>query len=123
MNAADMRYPYGFDARGRTATSAPAAHVREMIELLLLTSPGERVNRPDFGGGLLTEVFAPNSPQLAAALELRLAAALTSWLGDVVELLRLTVAADEGRLFVEIEYALRATGTRQVDVIEAGVPA
>ena len=56
-----------------------------MIEQMLFTNPGERVNRPDFGSGLMQLVFAPNSPELAAALEFTLQAALDRWLGDVIE--------------------------------------
>lgn len=121
--AVNLRFPYGFDAGGRTATSAAADHVREMIELLLLTNPGERVNRPDFGAGLLQTVFAPNSPERAAALELTLSAAMARWLGDVVELQQLIVAADEGRLLVELEYVVLATGERRAELVDAGVPA
>ena len=53
----DIAYPYTFDQRGRTATATYGDHVRQMLEQLLLTNPGERVNRPEFGGGLLQLVF------------------------------------------------------------------
>ena len=64
-----------------------------MIEQLLFTNPGERVNRPDFGSGLLQLVFAPNSPELAAALQFTLQAALERWLGDVIEVRELEVTS------------------------------
>jgi uncharacterized protein len=121
--AVNLRFPYGFDAHGRTANPSLSDHVRQMIELLLLTNPGERVNRPDFGGGLLQTVFAPNSPEGAAALELTLSVALARWLGDVIEVNRLIVASDEGRLLVELDYVVTATGDRQVELVDAGVPA
>jgi uncharacterized protein len=121
--AVELRFPYGFDARGRTADATPSEHVRQMIELLLLTSPGERVNRPDFGGGLLQTVFAPNSPERAGALELILRMALARWLGDVIDVERLAVASDEGRLLVELDYVVTATGDRQVELVDAGAPA
>ena len=57
-----------------------------MIEQLLFTNPGERVNRPDFGSGLLQMVFAPNSPELAAALQFTTQAALQRYLGDLIDL-------------------------------------
>lgn len=118
----NLRFPYGFDVRGRTANPNLSEHVRQMIELLLLTNPGERVNRPDFGGGLLQTVFSPNSPERAAALELTLSVALARWLGDVIEVNRLMVASDEGRLRVELDYVITATGDRQVELVDAGVP-
>jgi len=102
-------YPFHFDGRGRTAATDYADHVRDMIEQLLMTDPGERVNRPDFGGGLKQLIFAPNSPELAATLQFTLRAALQQWLGDVLEVLRLEVAARESTLDIDIGYTLRAT--------------
>lgn len=107
----DPAFPYTFDARGRTASAVYDQHVRDMIELLLFTSPGERANRPDFGSGLLQMVFAPNSPELAAALQFTLQAGLNRWLGDVVELRALEVLSEDARLTVALSYVLRVDGT------------
>ena len=79
-----------------------------MIEQLLFTSPGERVNRPDFGSGLLQMVFAPNSPELAAALQFTLQAALDRWLGDVIEVHNLEVTSQDATLTVDLTYACAA---------------
>ena len=103
-------HPFHFDAHGRMATTNDADHVRDMIELLLFTRPGERVNRPDFGSGLMHAVFAPNSPELATALEFTTRAALQRYLGDVVEVQALSVQADDATLRVHLKYALRRTG-------------
>jgi phage baseplate assembly protein W len=103
-------FPFHFDAAGRTAATDDADHVRDMIELLLFTRPGERVNRPDFGSGLMHAVFAPNSPELATALEFTTRAALQRYLGDVIEVLALSLQADDAALRVELRYALRRTG-------------
>lgn len=119
MTRTDIRFPFGFDLQGRTATSSYAAHVHQLIEQLLLTHPGERVNRPGFGGGLAQLVFEPHAVQQAAALELALTAAVTTWLGDVVDLRRLEVGAADAVLKVELEYALRATGEVVTEVVEA----
>jgi phage baseplate assembly protein W len=77
-------FPYRVDERGRTATTDHPGHVRDMIEQLLFTTPGERVNRPDFGCGLLDLVFAANSPELAATVPITAEGALQRWLGDVI---------------------------------------
>jgi hypothetical protein len=111
----NLDYPYHFDGRGRTATTGEADHVRDMIEQLLFTSPGERVNRPDFGSGVLQLIFAPNSPELAAALQLTVEAALQRWLGDVIDVERLQVTSEDAILRVELEYRIRRTGERRVD--------
>jgi uncharacterized protein len=108
-------YPYSFDSRGRTASCDEANHIRDMIEQVLLTEPGERVNRPDFGCGLRQLVFAPNSPELASALEFTIGANLQRWLSDVVEVRSLSVSAQDSTLTVELSYAIRKTGEERQD--------
>jgi phage baseplate assembly protein W len=109
----DIDFPFGFDARGATAQTDHADHVRDMIELLLFTEPGERVNRPDFGCGLRQLVFAPNSPELAATLQFTAQAALTQWLGDLIDIRAFEVRSENATLSGELSYALRATGEMQ----------
>lgn len=48
----NIAYPFRFDGGGRTATADDDRHIRDLIEGVLFTNPGERVNRPDFGSGL-----------------------------------------------------------------------
>jgi phage baseplate assembly protein W len=114
----DIDYPLHFDRRGRTATTGQDDHIRDMIEQLLFTNPGERVNRPEFGSGLLELVFAPNSPELAAALQFTMQAALQRWLGDVIEVESLEVESEESTLRVTVGYVVRRTGQRQTAVIQ-----
>lgn len=109
----NIDFPFHFDRRGATATTDYADHVRDMIEQLLFTTPGERLNRPDFGCGLLQLVFAPNSPELAATVQFTTQAALAQWLGDVIDIRSLDVDARDSILRVELDYALRATGESQ----------
>ena len=121
MTTIDVAFPYGLDGRGLTAADLPAlhalttaaydAHVEQMLELLLFTRPGERVNLPTFGCGLLDQVFAPNSPEIAAALNVTIAAAISLWLRDVVAVTSLDVRAQENRLIVDISYTLLDTGS------------
>ena len=118
----NMDFPFHFDPRGRTAATGDDDHVRDMIEQLLFTSPGERVNRPDFGSGLLQMVFAPNSPGMAAALQLSLQAAIDMWLIDVVSVEQLAVTSYESTLRVEVVYSDRSTGEQRTTVIERSVP-
>jgi phage baseplate assembly protein W len=116
----NIAFPFRFDARGHTAECDDARHVREMLEQLLFTNPGERVNRPDFGSGLLQLVFAPNSPELAAALQFTTRAAIQNWLGDVLDLQALDVAAEDATLRIAIRYALRRTGEVRTETFERG---
>jgi phage baseplate assembly protein W len=106
----DLAFPLHFDAQGRSATAPRDEHVRQMIEQLLFTAPGERVNRPDFGTGILQLVFAPNSPELAAALQFTIQAAIQQWLGDVIEVTRIDIESVDSTLSVTLDYVLLATG-------------
>lgn len=111
MNMIEIAFPYGLDDRGRTATATYDAHVEQMLVLLLLTQPGERVNLPTFGCGLLDHVFAPNSPEIAAALNVTIAAAISLWLRDVLIVTSLDVTAQGSQLIVNIGYTVLATGS------------
>lgn len=102
-------YPYHFDARGRTAETGTSDHIRDLIEQVLFTAPGERVNRPDFGCGLQRLVFAPNSDELAAASQFLVQGALQQWLGDLIELNDVEVFSEDARLFINITYTERRT--------------
>lgn len=108
--AINIDFPSAFDRRGRTALADDDDHVRDMVEQLLFTRPGERVNRPDFGSGLLQMVFAPNSPEIAAALQFTLQAALQRYLGDVIRVDSLQVTSDDATLQVDLGYTVLATG-------------
>lgn len=107
---ANLAFPWQIDRRGRTAVAPDDAHVLQMIELVLFTNPGERVNRPDFGSGLQQLVFAPNSPELAATVQYTMQAALQRYLGDVIVVDTLEVTSVDARLVVFVSYARRDTG-------------
>lgn len=107
-----ITFPLQTDSRGRTAESNYDDHIREMIEQMLFTNPGERVNRPDFGSGLQQLIFAPNSSELATAMQFSLQAALQRWLGDVIEILLLNVTSEDSTLRIDIQYIVRRTNQR-----------
>jgi phage baseplate assembly protein W len=116
----NLDYPYGFDNRGRTATTDDADHIRDLIEQVLFTMPGERVNRPDFGCGVMQLVFAPNSDELAAATQFLVQSALQQWLGDWIAVERVEVANDDAILRVTIEYLNRRTQERSTAEFSRG---
>jgi phage baseplate assembly protein W len=117
----DVRFPYGFDALGRTARVDVAEHVEDMIEQFLFTSAGERVMLPEFGSGLLQAVFDPHSPEVAAALQFTVQGGLQRWLADVIEVRDLSVTSTEGTLTVRVEYVLRLTQEVRTRVFERGL--
>jgi phage baseplate assembly protein W len=110
----NIAYPFAFDRRGRTMAANDDDHVRQMIEQLLFTNPGERVNRPDFGSGIMQLVFAPNSPELAAAMQFSLQAALQRWLGDVIQIQALDVSAEDSTLRITVNYLRLLTNQNAV---------
>ncbi len=110
----NLDFPLHFDGRGRTAEAGDDEHVRDMIEQLLFTTPGERVNRPTFGSGVLQLVFAPNTDALAAAHRLSVQASLQEWLGDVIEVADVQVEKDDATLRLDVRYIVRRTGETRV---------
>lgn len=111
-------FPFGFDKRGRTTQADELTHIRQMIEVVLFTNPGERVNRPDFGSGLLQLVFGPNSHELAAAVHANVHAALQRWLGDLIDVQHLEVESIDARLLVTIDYVVARSQERRTDTFE-----
>jgi uncharacterized protein len=99
--------PRRADERGRTQLAERDAWVRGLIEAVLFTAPGERVNRPDFGSGLAQLVFAGNGESLAAATQITVQGALQTWLADFVEVHSVQVSGDEARLEVTVVYQPR----------------
>lgn len=108
----NVAFPFGFDGRGRTANAND--HIRDMIEQVLFTAPGERVNRPDFGCGLLQLVFAPNSSELATATQFLVQGALQQALGDIIDLTNVAVSASDNTLTVTVQYTVRTTQQQAV---------
>ncbi|AGK51102.1 MULTISPECIES: GPW/gp25 family protein [Burkholderia] len=102
----DLAFPYRFDALGRTAAAARDDHIRDLIEQVLFTAPGERVMRPDFGSGLLALVFEPNSTTLAATTQMLVQAALQQYLAGLVAVQSVDVLNDDGALRVELRYTV-----------------
>jgi phage baseplate assembly protein W len=120
VNTVDIDFPLHIGPAGRTATALPDDHVRQMIELVLFTDPGERVNRPDFGTGLRGLVFGPNSPELAAALKVSIQVALQRWLGDLISVDELSVTSEDATLLVTVGYTVTATGQHQTVTLTQG---
>src|SRR5579875_4217613 len=110
----NLNFPYQFDRRGRTQEAALSDYINQLIEQVLFTSPGERVNLPDFGSGLLQLPFAPNSMELAAATQFTVQAALQKWLGNYVTVQSVVASAQEGTLNVTVTYTPVSTDVTEV---------
>ncbi len=106
-------YPFRYDSSGRTATTGSDEHIRDLIEQVLFTIPGERVNRPTFGTNLMQLVFAPNSPELAATTQFLVQGALQEWLGELIQVEAVQVTSEDATLAVVVQYRIRRTQQRQ----------
>ena len=104
-----ISYPFHFDGRGRTAVTNDGRHIRDMIEQLLFTAPGERVNRPTCGCDIPRLIFSPNSDAQAAATQVLIQSSLQRWMGDVIEVEAVDVEIDDSKLSVQIQYTIRRT--------------
>lgn len=92
----------------------PDAHIRDMIEQVLFTAAGERVNRPDFGGGVLQLVFQPNGDELTATTQFLVQGGLQQWLGDLIEVNDVQVQHQDSTLLITVVYTLRRTQEQRV---------
>jgi phage baseplate assembly protein W len=111
----NIDYPFNFDNTGRTAGASYEQHIRNLIEQVIFTSPGERVNRPDFGSGLMQLVFQPNSSELAAATQFIVQGALQQWLGDLIQVDSVQVEIEDSKLQVIIKYLILRNGQNKVE--------
>ncbi len=117
----DINFPFQFDTRGRTAEAGDEKHIRDLIEQVLFTSPGERVNRPTFGCGLMQLVFQPNSEELAATTQFLVQGALQQWLSDLIQVDGVEVESEDSSLHVKIVYTIRRSQQHQVAQFKRGV--
>lgn len=114
-------YPFRFDGRGRTADTAQDEHIRDLIEQVIFTTPGERVNRPTFGSGVLKLLFEPNSTTLGAATQLAVQGALQQWLSDLILVEAVQVESQDALVLVSVQYVVRRTQQRQVAQVQKAV--
>jgi phage baseplate assembly protein W len=119
----NLNFPYQFDGRKRTQEAALEDYIKQLVEQVLFTSPGERVNLPDFGSGLLQLPFAPNSVEMAAATQFAVQAALQKWLGNYIRVQSVVASAQDAQLTVTVSYATLNTDVTQVQTFIYGTAA
>ncbi len=110
----EIGYPFRINGRGHVNTVSEDEHIRQLIEQVLFTAPGERVNRPNFGSGIMQLVFAPNSEELAAATQFLVHGSLQQWLGEAIQVESVEVENNDALLEVTVTYTPQRTKTRQV---------
>jgi uncharacterized protein len=110
-----LRYPISVDAaRGRLAQEQDfGAHIEQLVMQVLMTAPGERINRPDFGCGVKRLVFAPGGDVAATLAQTTVYQALTKWLPDAISLIEVTARADDALLQIRVGYVVKARGEKR----------
>ena len=110
----NIGFPWTLDHRGRTALAEDDVHIRQLIEQVLFTSPGERVNRPDFGSGVRQLLFAPLSTELAAATQIVVQGSLQQWLGELIDVQAVEIEVNDSELAIIIQYKVRRTQEQRI---------
>lgn len=115
MNSINYNFPFKIDNKtNKTSTTDHASHIRQLIEVVLFTSPGERVNRPTFGSGLNQLIFAANSDELSTATQFLVQGALQQWLGHLIKVESVVVKNDSSKLNISIQYVINTDQQRHV---------
>jgi phage baseplate assembly protein W len=104
-----LDFPYHFDGRERTSETSEENHIRDLIEQILFTNPGERVNRPDFGAGIYQLLFAPVSAEQAATTEFMIRGALQRYLGQRIEVQEVAAEGVDAAINISITYRILRT--------------
>ena len=114
-------FPYRIGRSGATEGADVDRHVRDLIEQVLFTAPGGRVNRPTFGSGLLNLVFAPGSDEIAAATQYVVHGALQQYLSELILVESVSADFDEGTLTVRVVYRVQGDETVRSETFARGI--
>ena len=109
-----IAYPLQITPEGLIATSDDNQHIEQLIEQLLFTMPGERVNLPDFGTPISQLVFTPGNTELTAATQFLVQGALQQWLGNLIQVQAVQVTVEDSTLSVTVSYVIKRTKEQQV---------
>lgn len=110
----DIAYPLNITSEGLLAKTGTRQHVEQLIEQVLFTMPGERVNLPDFGTTLSQLVFSPGNAEMISATQFLIQGALQQWLGNLIQVQAVQVVIEDATLKVTIAYVLKQTGQAQL---------
>jgi phage baseplate assembly protein W len=106
-------FPFAVGEGGGISATGGDEAIRGKIIQVLFTTPGERVNLPEFGCGIFNLVFEPNDSVLAAATEFTVGQALTRWLRDEISVNGVNVVWAEETITIEVAYTKRQDLAKQ----------
>ena len=117
-----LHFPFILDGRGLVGEVSESGHIRQLIEQVLFTNPGERVNRPEFGCGLLRAVFDPGDEADLQVWQFVVQEGLERWLGDVIDTTGVEIQQRDTTLMVRVEYRERFSQQQRAPAYEVTVP-
>ncbi len=117
--AGDVDFPYHFDSLGRTATTDRDDHIRDLIEQVLFTAPGERVMRPDFGAACLRSCSSRTATTLAPTTQMLVQGALQHYLSHLIAVQAVEVVNDDAALRVGVVYTVLQDRTTHSAIFSA----
>ncbi len=80
-----FNFPFKIDSKGSVAITNEEDHIRQLIEQVLFTNPGERLNHPPFGAGINQLLFTAASEEMVTAAQFTIQNSLIQWLGDLIK--------------------------------------
>lgn len=99
-------FPFHFDVRGHIARCDDSAHILDMLEQILFTTPGERVNRPDFGCGVAAMVFGSTAPEFITVKKSQIHSQIQQLLGHLIQVNEIALSVQESRITIVINYTI-----------------
>jgi hypothetical protein len=114
----NIAFPFGIDTQGHVQGVDYDEHITQLIEQLLFTEPGERVNRPDLGCGLMQLAIMPNSGEVALVTQALVQNALQQWLANLISVEAVQVDSDGETLRILVQYVVRQTQQRQTALLQ-----
>jgi len=105
----NIAYPLRVDQNGLFASVDDERHIEQLIEQVLFTAPGERVNMPDFGTGLSRFVFSTSSAEVISAVQLLVQGALQQWLGNIIQVQVVQITIEDAVLTILVSYIIKRT--------------
>ena len=104
-------FPPGVNKQGGMALTSSYSEIEQAIQIILMTTPGQRLMRSTFGSRLSELVFAPNNNQTAVLAQRYVEEALGMW-EPRINVLDVDAYPDPERnhcLNIVIQYKIKAT--------------
>ena len=105
----NIAYPLKIDQFGHLTSANDTQHIEQLIEQVLFTMPGERVNLPDFGTGLTRFVFSGSNTEVISAIQLLVQGALQQWLGNLIQVQMVQIDVSDSTLNISVSYVIKRT--------------